>query len=323
MKPSPCSPPSSIVPHPEGRDLPRRSALLLAALTIARPARAASCRAEAMASVPLSAALGLWTVPAMIDDKPATFVLDTGAERTVLSDTAVRRLGLKRDEWVSTVLRGVGGVEWRANATARSLTLGGIALRRPIGPPTHSLGVASLPFFDRGAEPVDGLLGADYLAAFDLDIDPVARTLTLQAMQGCAELGAVPWPVPYAALPAQRPRRGLLLVPVVVNGVVMMAQLDTGSSVTLLSRRGLARLGAQGAGRSEQSATGVGPQALALSRYRVATLQLGPIVLRDVDLAAGAPAGGFALDMVLGLDTLRQRRIWVSYATNQLLIATR
>jgi predicted aspartyl protease len=316
-----------MAPARAARTIPRRLALTLAmtlAMTgaaLALPAEAA-CDAVALATVPLStvpfgAGPGPWTVPLLLDGAPAAFVLDTGAERTVLSDAAVRRLGLPRDPWVSSTVGGVGGVEQRANAVTRSLTLGGVALRRPLGPPAQSLVVASLPWLERATPPIAGLLGADYLTTYDLEIDPAAPALTLHAVRGCAE---PPWRVSHTALAAERPRRGVLLVPVDVDGVRLMAQLDTGAGFSLVSRRGAARLGWSET-PPDRFAVGVGPQRLGIARRRVATLAFGTLVLRDLDLATGAPAGGFPFDMLLGVDVLRQRRFWVSYATNRVLVA--
>src|SRR6185312_14997777 len=78
-----------------------------------RPALA--CEVERRAAVPLEIASGLLVASVDVNGKPARFVIDTGAERTIISEAAVHRLGLRRDPWVGTTVRGVGGVERRAN----------------------------------------------------------------------------------------------------------------------------------------------------------------------------------------------------------------
>src|SRR5689334_1876960 len=78
--------------------------LLLASITHAYGA----CRIERRTQVPLLVVNNLPLVELKVNGKDATFVLDTGTERTLFADTAVRELGLARDEWVSSSVRGVG-----------------------------------------------------------------------------------------------------------------------------------------------------------------------------------------------------------------------
>jgi hypothetical protein len=75
--------------------------------------------------VPLRIAGNTPLVTVEVNGQPGTFILDTGAQRTVVSPAATRRLGLARDAWVGTTIRGVGGIDRRANADPRSLSLGG------------------------------------------------------------------------------------------------------------------------------------------------------------------------------------------------------
>ena len=59
-----------------------------------------------------------------------SFVLDTGAERSMVSPQAVQRLHLALDKWVGTRMHGIGGIIEHPNADPRSLTLGGVPLHR-------------------------------------------------------------------------------------------------------------------------------------------------------------------------------------------------
>jgi predicted aspartyl protease len=283
-----------------------------------------ACRIEPRAEVPVWFAQSHPLVELTVNGRPATFLLDTGAERTVFADTAVRELGLARDPWVSSSVRGVGGViEMTANAVPRSFAIGGLALRRRGVNPALSFVVAPLPWHELGGRTISGLLGADYLSAFDLDLDPPGGKLTLYETVGCAHQ-AIPWAPANTSVPLTRPRPYTILAPVEIDGRTLMAQLDTGASVSLVSRKGAARLGiAPEMTAPAPGARGVGPQALPLRSRVFAAARLGPVEYRDVTLMFGAPAGGFAFDMLLGMDLLRGQRIFISYATNRLLIATR
>lgn len=262
-------------------------------------------------------------VTAAIDGKPSRFVLDTGAERTMLSTQALRRLDLPRDEWVSSAVRGIGGIEIHSNAVLRSFDIGRVPLRRRSVNPALSLAVAPMPWLDQARDPVAGLLGADYLSSFDIELDLADRTLDLVA-SGTCPISAVPWALPHVALHATRPRPTVLLVPVQIDGTTLMAQLDTGASVSLITQRGAMRLATQVgalAGTDAGSARGIGRQAINLRRYHVAELRFGPIVARDINVAVGTPAGGYPFDMILGLDVLQRARLRLSYANGQVLVA--
>ncbi len=279
---------------------------------------ASGCETVRRTSVALSGDDGLWTVPASVDGKPVRLVLDTGAERSVITRAAVERLGLRRDEWVSSLVRGVGGIEWQANAVMRSFEIGGLPLRRLGVSPALTFVVAPLASLAAFSDPPAGLLGADYLSRFDLELDPAGQSLTLYSVDACGA-GAIAWKVPHLEVPALRPRPTVLLVPVRVDGLVLAAQLDTGASVSLLTPRGMARLGLR-AGTPGRSVQGLGPRRIMTERHRVATLEFGPLMLRDVEVVSGAPPGGSPFDMILGLDVLRRTRVWISYATDRVLV---
>lgn len=298
-------------------------ALLGCAVGVPDPARAA-CRIERRAEVAVHLLANRPLVEVAIDGRVATFLLDTGADRTVLSAAAARDMGLARDPWVSTGIRGVGGVTERtANVMLRSFTLSGVALRRRGVSPSLSFAVAPLDLGQASGAPVAGLLGADYLSVFDLDLDLPAGRLVLYTTEGCAA-AAIPWDVASVAVPLGRPTPTALLAPVRIGSSTLLAQLDTGASLSLVSVRGAARLGLTSdllARDAPGSARGIGRVPLALRGHIVPSLRLGTAEFRDVPLAFGAPAGGFPFDMLLGADLLGRQRVFISYATNRLLVA--
>ena len=65
----------------------------------------------------------------------------------------------------------------------------------------------------------DGLLGADILLAFDLDLDLPAQRITFyRARRECPDAGP-PWNEPYPGLAGVTTRRDRLLVPFELDGV--------------------------------------------------------------------------------------------------------
>ena len=293
----------------------RMASVVLLGLAAAGPALA--CRVEQRAAVLLDFAAGSILVPVAVDGRPAAFVLDTGAERSMVSETAARRLDLARDEWDATTMHGVGGDVRRRNAVPRTMALGGVPLRRRTVAHDLSLTVADLPAEIEG-RPIAGLLGADLLASFDLDIDLPNRTLRLFDVQDCRG-DFILWPQPYRAIPAVRPVRDVLLLPVMLDGTVLRAQLDTGSATTLILAPGIARLGLP-ADPTGPAVRGVGRDSLGTTLHRFRRMQVGPVVETDQVIPLARAFALRVVDMLLGADWLAKRRVWVSYATSQVFV---
>jgi len=109
-----------------------------------------------------------------------------------------------------------------------------------------------------------------------------------------------------------------LLLPVRVNGTVLLAIPDTGTRITLLSDPAAARLDLD-APISASTARGVDGQRLTLRHLPLRSVQVGgdtvqglPVSITQLQIA---PA-----DMLLGLDWFSQRRVWLSYAAKLMVI---
>jgi hypothetical protein len=308
--------------HQRRRDARRRggsTALVawlarLALLLLGFPA-AAACVVSERGRVPVELAGGAILVAAEINGRPARLVLDTGAQRSVVTPEAVGRLGLALDEWVATTMRGVGGIERRRNALPRSFTLGGIRLERRTTTRDTSLTVATLAL----GNGIDGLLGRDFLAPFDLALDLTARSLALFEVRDCA--GAfLPWTAPYTALTVQNPTDSALSVLVELDGVKLRALLDTGASATLLAAPGMARLGLS-LGAADRRITGLGGRSVGAEARRFRILLVGPDVIEAPTLLVAPIRVVPVSDMLLGADWLAGRRVWISFATKQVFVA--
>jgi hypothetical protein len=115
------------------------------------------------------------TVEARLNGAPLTLIVDTGADRTVISPAAIERAGLAGQAGRSIQVVGVTGT---ATATLVTLPLLDVAGAR-IGP--LPVIVYALPAVIRGGEGagVDGLLGRDVLDAFMLSVDAASGRATL------------------------------------------------------------------------------------------------------------------------------------------------
>jgi hypothetical protein len=260
-----------------------------------------------------------------VNDSPATFILDTGAERTVMSEDVVRQLGLTRDNWVATAIRGIGGIAERPNALPRSLRLGNVTLRRGTLIGDASVTVAPLPVTEIAGHQIAGLLGRDFLSPFDLDLDLPARQLTLYRVRGCLT-GFLPWTTPYAAIPASTPVGTALVVQVLLDGRPLRALVDSGASASLLTAPGMVRLGLTTGSLALDpggDGAGFGPRPVPMRRHRFTELRVGVEVVHEPTLWIASVRVVPTADLLLGGDWLGSQRVWLSFATQQMFVASR
>ena len=300
-----------------------RNILLLISCLLAPLAANASCVLDNKAVVPLQVTQGTITLAVEVNGISATFILDTGAQRSLVTQAAVQRLGLARDQWVGTTMRGIGGIDRRPNANPRSLSLAGVPLvRRTLNHDT-SLTVGVLPNTNVGALVIDGLLGRDFLSLFDLDLDVPNHRLTLYQVKGCTGR-FLPWNGDYNAIPASIGLEEAVILPVAVDGKPLQAILDTGASATLLGASGIYRLGLNPAalmGDRSVQISGLGPRELTVHQHRFRSMQVDNQLI-DAPLLWVEPVRlqPFA-DMLLGEDWLARRHVWISFATKQVFTA--
>jgi aspartyl protease len=295
--------------------------LLLAGL-LPVPAGAA-CSMEAKAHVPLTVAGSVITLPVEVNGIQATFVLDTGAQRSLVSIEAVQRLGLARDQWVGTTMSGIGGIDRRPNANPRSLSLGGVKLARRTLNHDTSLTVGVLPHTHVGNQVIDGLLGRDFLSVFDLDLDVPDARLTIFEVHDCAGR-FLPWTGDYTPVPVTMATEHALVLPVTLDDTPLRALLDSGSSASLLAAPGMFRLGLQASDLAADPAkqiSGLGPRTIVTHLHRFRSLQVGRQVIDAPTIWVAPIRLSPIVDMLLGADWLVSRRIWISYATQQIFVA--
>ncbi|WP_144185494.1 aspartyl protease family protein [Elioraea rosea] len=265
-------------------------------------------------------------IPAEGGGAPLRLQVDTGdSEQGSLSRATVRQLALNPVSTGRQAATVVGGVVPVVHVRLPGFSIGGL-------PPVAAwMAVQPTEAHVAGNQPVDGILGAGLLSRFDLEIDPEARAMRLHSASGC-EQGLVPFAEPYVSVPLRRGPGNLLFAPIAIDGVPLMALLDTGSNggITLL-RPGAERLGIVpgapgeiGMGRLRDWS---GRQAEV--RVRVAqSVVMGPMRAERVPIALIVPAPGgptplAVADAILGGAFLLRHRVWISYATGMLHVARR
>ncbi len=286
---------------------------------------AAACTVTPRARIPLQVIGGTILVEARVNGYAAQMILDTGAQRSLIANTALQRLDLEQDDTAATSTRGIGGIERNRNTVPRSLSLGGIALERRTLNRDTSLTVGTLGRTSVGGQRVDGLLGRDFLAAFDLELDLRAAALTLHSVSGCNNV-TPPWPAPYTTLPVQFPTDTALQLTAEIDGVKLRALLDTGASTTVLMAPGMARLDIPEAlllQDREVQMNGIGPRSVAGRVHRFRLLRIGDIVVEQPRIVVAPIRVVPIADLLLGADWLVDKRVWISFATGRIFVTRR
>ena len=284
----------------------------------------AACTIARLADVPVQVAAGVPVVGVQVNGVTLNFVLDTGAQRSLVTDATVARAAMRLDEWADTTVKGISGYERHRNADPASLLLGGIALRRRTLVGDSTLTVGPLPQTSFAGHDIAGLLGADFLGGFDLDLDEPHGTLSLYRVTRCAGR-FLPWQSGYDTIAASAPIRDVLTIPVQLDGVPLRAEIDSGASIGLLTATGIVRMGLNEAVLANDpsgSVSGVGRFAVATHRHRFNMLRVGAERIAAPMIWAAPVHVLPVVDILLGGEWLRQRRVWFSYATSQIFVAT-
>jgi predicted aspartyl protease len=111
-------------------------------------------------------------------------------------------------------------------------------------------------------------------------------------------------------------------VPVTVSGHRLRALLDTGSNTSSLSRGAARVAGADDAAlKGDRPDSYVGSKGVAVGahRHRFDSLGVGAATFSNAQISVqDADFGPF--DMLLGMDFMRTRKVWLSYRTHQVFM---
>ena len=258
-------------------------------------------------------------VTLLANGMPVTMLLDTGAETTILTPGVAKRLGAQRPQVeFDRQLRGVAGSLQTTEVELHSFAIGGVAI------PWRRVRVAPINVASVFSGPLDGVLGADSLNSFDIDLDLPNNRITFYSKQTCP--GAAPaWTEPYIAIAAGRSKGDHLFFPVQLDGHKINAFIDTGSQSTVLSTSAALALGLTPVLLARDRAAilrGAGPEELSGRVHRFARLEIGGEAIRNPEIIVAGLNLSDA-DLVLGIDIVRSWRIWLSYGAQKIFLLRR
>jgi predicted aspartyl protease len=153
---------------------------LAAAGRAASPAQIVQSGSSRVTSVTIQTVNNRFLVPVVLNENQnATFLLDTGANITVVTPDTARRAGIELSGAApKSKARMASGQEVEVSLVRVKSLRVGLARIDNLAVAVYEIGVV-----DGNAKPplvVDGFLGADFVGRFAMTLDPRAGTLTLQ-----------------------------------------------------------------------------------------------------------------------------------------------
>lgn len=298
-----------------------RAALTLAPLTLALvavtgPLRAAECKVGIMADMPVTLEEGRRaSVPVTINGHKTRFWLDSGAFFSIMPKAKAIELELttKPVPAVGFYITGIGGKQQVDYTTIKSFGLVDSAL-------------TNVDFLVGATDVGNGLIGANIIGMRDTEFDLAHGSVKLINVTGCSDKALAYWVKPgqtYFGVemdrqPAFGPRDTSFRLPVLINGVRISAELDTGAPTSLISSRAAARAHIDLNGPDVKPVSGMGGFGRHFEKgwtAPVASVSIGQesVLNTHVDVIDGPiTASPNGPDMLLGADFILAHRIFVA-----------
>jgi predicted aspartyl protease len=292
---------------------------LALALLSGAPAFAA-CTLTKVAEMPLEALGAHYAVPVQIGDVTRLMIVDTGAAFTALKSSVASELKLTPDPSLAQVRAAIGVGQTKAqvypNVIPSVLAFGDLVYR------DRSTVVSNVDDGNTPEKDSAGFLGDDILSQFDVEFDFPAKKLTFYRPSDCFET-FTPWTGNYSSIPLVH-KQEKIVIDVVLNEERTRAIVDTGASLSVVSRRSLALWGVSEAQLSDivgHMGTPLnGGAAFPIKMYLFDKVKFGNDVFRrrlmniaDLDFIYGSA--------LLGLDYWKTRKIWISYRNERMFLS--
>ncbi|MDZ5649089.1 retroviral-like aspartic protease family protein [Nitrospirillum sp. BR 11828] len=245
-------------------------------------------------------------------------MMDTGAAYGMITKPAAQRLELRPKLVPGLHMEGVGGLINVQEARIDDLRLGDWTVHHMDFPVASNHDLSE-------NEKIFGVLGENFLAKFDLDIDIAHNKVTLFQPRNCDDTTLAYWGGDFNEVDMDRFSKDdpVITLNVLINGKEVRAILDTGASTSILTERAAARAGltpespgVKHAGKS----SGVGDDEVDDYVGVFNTFRLGDEEIKNVRLRFGEMFGlsGLNPEMLLGLDFLRAHRMFISHSQRKI-----
>ena len=270
---------------------------------------AGKCQLQLMASFDMGTdETGAVYIPMSVGGQKVNMLIDTGAVDTMLTESAVAKLGLPskligEEEGVV-----YGGTHINRYTDAHDIALGGMTAK--------TFRVAILPDKVVPSE-IGGLLAPDIMRGFDVDFDFANAKVNLISPDHC-EGTAVYWTRdPYATI-AFRSDEGHMTVPIQLDGQTIRATIDTGASVSVMSlelAEDLFKLDTKNPDLKKTSETGQD------YHYPFKSLTFQDISVLNPDLVLVPDAVSKThgnVPLLIGMNILRKLHLYIAYGESRI-----
>jgi predicted aspartyl protease len=287
----------------------------------------AACTSFRVASLPMQLWDGKLLIPVSINGTPQHLAIDTGSSATLIASAVAADLNILRDFDRVAVARGVGGVNSAVDiGKVDSLDLGQLHIAK------KNLLIVDLPMRGPDGQAVAGFLGADIMAAYDVELDLPGKRLTLWHVEGCSDFQP-PWQVADDPVRIDLDEQRHILVPLRVNGASLTGLLDTGAPMLVLTPRAADRAGAADdtdSGDMAVNGTGVNNREWDGRMHRFRQVDFAGDRLENVvaEIINGTSLHQYETllsgsDGLVGLSVLRGRHLWISYQSKRIFVEAR
>jgi predicted aspartyl protease len=280
---------------------------------LAARAGTAACATRPIGSIAVSIRNLRPLVTASANGKSLTLLLDTGAQRTLLTPAAAGRIAARapRVEFPGE-MRSIAATMKTREVELQEFSIGGMDL------PARRIHVYHPP----APFNVDGLLGIDILEQFDLDLDLFRGRVFVYAPRSCDTPGP-DWPREFEAIRAVGYPGAHLQFTAHLNGRGVVAVLDTGAQRTTITARAAERIGLSGAALTDDRpiiVRGAAAEQVPSRIYKFSHLKIGDLAIFEPEIVVANVNLGPA-DLVFGMDFLRTHRVWISHGARQIFFS--
>lgn len=277
-------------------------------MAAAHAADATSCRWDRVAEWPVHLEEGAPVVQGEVNGKTVNALVDTGAWTSVIPRASADRLDLSA-RLIRGRMEGFGGPSRLMVARVDELKIGGISTKK-----VHVLVAGERPI--RG---VDLVLGEDFLAGYDLELDYAAGVVRLFHPVDCGDSSLAYWDHDARVVPMEDSHH--VIVPIAVNGQATRAMIDSGASASVMQLVFAERIGVKRGSPgvvSAACAAGIGADDVHSWVGRFDSVSLGGETIREPRLRMAEYATDLIYrrnalpELVLGGDFLRTHRVYIA-----------
>jgi predicted aspartyl protease/tetratricopeptide (TPR) repeat protein len=282
---------------------------LLACILLAGQVGAKTCNLKDYGTLPVDMLNGKPTTMVKINGTDTRFMLDTGAQFSIMSKATASSLGLRPHALPDDFrMSGIGGSSDVQYARVNDFGLLGTTLK-------------NITFLVGGSDAGYGIIGANVLDVADLELDLAHGKVTLFATEGCGDAPLAYWAkgTDYNVAdiePQDNNYDQRTILYIVINGKKLRAVLDSGAYATMLTRDAAERIGIDLSSPDVKASFvshGVGSKTIKSWTVNLDAFTIGTETIHHTQVQVlDGYFGDRETDMLLGVDFLLAHHMYVA-----------